>query len=86
MAVENVNYSGGLINYSCSLLIYSRKDTFPLNSSLFMNRFPAVIGIFFLFFIFFLTVQFKKKNQPMSDSTLQCSCIHMETRNAVMCV
>lgn len=52
MAVENVNYCGDLINYSCSLLIYSRKDTFPLNFSLLMNWFPAVIGIFFLSFFF----------------------------------
>lgn len=37
MAVENVKYCGGLINYSCSLLIYSRKDAFPLKPSLLVN-------------------------------------------------
>lgn len=57
MAVENVNACGGLINYSYSLLIYSRKDTFPLNSSSLINWLPTVIGIFFLF-SFFLTVQY----------------------------
>lgn len=52
MAVENVNYCGGLINYSYSLLIYSRKDTFPLNSSSLINWLPTVIGIFFHFYFF----------------------------------
>lgn len=70
MAVENVNYCSDLINHSFSLLIYSRKDTFPVNSIMAMDWLPAVTLTFFKLF------SIKKKS--VSNSLLQCSCASME--------
>lgn len=74
MAVENVNYCVGLINCSCSLLIYSRKDTYPLNSRLLMNWFPTILGIFIYLFVVSSSVIKKINKKNMSRCLPQCSC------------
>lgn len=76
MAVENVNYCVGLINYSCSLLIYSRKDTCPLNSRLLMNWFPTILGIFIYLFVVSSSV-FKKKKY-LCLGVIHSAVVHME--------
>lgn len=77
MAVENVNYCVGLINYSCSLLIYSSKDTYPLNSRLLMNWFPTILGIFIYLFVVSSSV-LKKKIIKICLGVFHSAVVHME--------